>query len=189
MNVGTRSPVTTHRRQTLGLLLAAWPPAALDTALLPPALVPAFEDAADVLAHTNAARAQCGLPSLAWDATLAHAAQEYALVLATDGGVFAHDAGAVPDVVQRVRNAGYQGSVWCLGENLAAGYAGAEAVVNAWWGSPGHRDNLLNPWVTTLGVGVVRGGPGPWDSYWCFLVAGCDRRRVLQLGAEVATCA
>ncbi len=178
------SVATLRRRQTPGLLLAAaldtTPPDAPDATVFA-ALTPSPEEAAAVLAHTNAARAQSGLPPLTWDATLAAAAQEYALVLATNGGVFAHDAGAVPDVVQRVRAAGYAGALWCLGENLAAGYASAEAVVNAWWESPGHRANLLSPWVTRLGVGVARGGPGPWPSYWVQLYAGCQ-------GATLWTC-
>ena len=45
------------------------------------------------------------------------------------------------------------------GENIAMGYSTAEAVVNAWMNSEGHRANILNGTYTQIGVGEV-------DGYW-----------------------
>ncbi|MDT0395744.1 MULTISPECIES: CAP domain-containing protein [Streptomyces] len=48
------------------------------------------------------------------------------------------------------------------GENIARGQADAEAVMQAWMDSPGHKANILNCDFKTLGVGVHMGSGGPW---------------------------
>ncbi|MEN1761063.1 stalk domain-containing protein [Anoxynatronum sibiricum] len=45
------------------------------------------------------------------------------------------------------------------GENIAAGQRTAEQVVSDWMNSPGHRQNILNPEFTQIGIGAVNGGP------------------------------
>ena len=44
-------------------------------------------------------------------------------------------------------------------ENIAMGYRTAEAVVDGWMNSPGHRANILSDKYTEIGVGHV-------DGYW-----------------------
>ncbi len=39
------------------------------------------------------------------------------------------------------------------GENIAGGYRSPSEVVNAWMGSEGHRENIMNPDYTHIGVG------------------------------------
>ncbi|MCL2478787.1 MAG: CAP domain-containing protein, partial [Treponema sp.] len=39
------------------------------------------------------------------------------------------------------------------GENIAMGQRTAEAVMNSWMNSTGHKNNILNPNFTMLGVG------------------------------------
>lgn len=51
-----------------------------------------------------------------------------------------------------ILQAGYDYRV--AGENLARGYATAEAVVLGWMGSPEHRANVLNPRYTETGIAV-----------------------------------
>lgn len=48
-------------------------------------------------------------------------------------------------------------------ENIAMRYPSPQAVVEGWMNSPGHRANILNEHLTTLGVGYYEG-------YWtqCF---------------------
>lgn len=50
------------------------------------------------------------------------------------------------------------------GENVAYGYSTPEAVMSAWMGSEGHRDNILNEGYTNIGVGyfVDSSGLGYW---------------------------
>ncbi|CAM5232367.1 sigma-70 family RNA polymerase sigma factor [Streptomyces hirsutus] len=40
-------------------------------------------------------------------------------------------------------------------ENIARGQSSAESVMEAWMNSEGHRANILNCSLTTMGVGVV----------------------------------
>lgn len=54
-----------------------------------------------------------------------------------------------------IRTVGYQYTA--AGENLARDFDRSESVVNAWLASPSHRDNLLNPLYSEIGVGVVNG--------------------------------
>lgn len=42
------------------------------------------------------------------------------------------------------------------GENLAIGFTNSADMVFAWLASPGHRDNILNPEFTEIGIGVAR---------------------------------
>lgn len=47
-------------------------------------------------------------------------------------------------------------------ENIARGQATAQAVMDSWMNSDGHRANILNCDYRTLGVGVHYGSGGPW---------------------------
>lgn len=52
-------------------------------------------------------------------------------------------------------------------ENIAANHKTAEAVVNAWMNSAGHKANILNASNVGIGVGVVEGNAdSDWDYYW-----------------------
>lgn len=44
------------------------------------------------------------------------------------------------------------------GENLAIGFTDPEKMMFAWLKSPGHRDNILNPDFTKIGIGIARDG-------------------------------
>ena len=46
-----------------------------------------------------------------------------------------------------------------MGENLAWGQRTPQAVMDGWMGSPGHRDNILNPLWTEMGAGF-------FNFYW-----------------------
>lgn len=50
-------------------------------------------------------------------------------------------------------------------ENIArTGSPSAQGVMDAWMNSQGHRANILNPNLTSIGVGIVQGSDGRW--YW-----------------------
>lgn len=61
---------------------------------------------------------------------------------------------------QRAEDAGY--SAWS-GENIAMGYPTAEAVVEGWMSSEGHRANILNCDFRAVGVGAADSDRGV---YW-----------------------
>ena len=65
----------------------------------------------------------------------------------------------------RVSAAGYAWS--SLGENIAAGYPGIDAVMDGWIASPGHCANLMNAGFTEVGVVCVPGAAGAtYSTYW-----------------------
>ena len=47
-----------------------------------------------------------------------------------------------------------------LGENIAYNQADAATVVASWWNSPHHRENILNPAFSDIGVGIARNSRG-----------------------------
>ena len=58
------------------------------------------------------------------------------------------------------------------GENIAAGRATPEAVVDQWMHSPGHRANILNKRFTTLGVGYFYKENSEYKHYWAQMFRG-----------------
>jgi uncharacterized protein YkwD len=116
-----------------------------------------------VLELTNLERGNAGLGPLALSPQLNDAAQGYAQVLAS-GDCFSHTCGPVPDFGVRFREAGYTG--WSgIAENIAAGYPTPEAVVAGWMSSAGHRQNILTPSFTEMGIGLVSSS-GKFGTYW-----------------------
>lgn len=130
----------------------------------PTAAEPAGNDAVaqqQVLDLTNAERAKAGCSALRLDQTLNRVADGHSEDMAARD-YFSHNdpEGNGPGV--RIDAAGYQGRGW--GENIAAGYRSAAAVVEGWMNSDGHRRNILNCNFNELGVGYAEGGS--YGVYW-----------------------
>jgi uncharacterized protein YkwD len=47
-----------------------------------------------------------------------------------------------------------------IGENIAYGNVTADQMMAMWMESPGHRENILDPSYTHIGVGIARTGSG-----------------------------
>jgi hypothetical protein len=137
----------------LGWLLAAqlafaqWPeePARRQSAAGRP------DEAEQLFAMGNQARATVGVRPLQWDAALAMAALAHCRRMAAEGPI-AHRYNGEPDLGERTAAAGAHFSL--IEENVAAGPT-ALAMHSGWMHSPGHRSNLLNPEVDRVGVAVV----------------------------------
>jgi len=114
-----------------------------------------------VVAQTNARRRAHGCNTLRRNRALDVAAQRHTLRMAR-ANTLSHQLPGEASLGVRVRRAGYS---WTLvGENVAAGYPTAEAVVRGWMNSSGHRRNILNCRFRHIGVGYAvsdRGTP-----YW-----------------------
>jgi uncharacterized protein YkwD len=109
---------------------------------------------AEMLAQVNALRRKAGAPALKMDRDLQQAAQGHAEDMLARG-YFAHKSPSGTSVRERSREAGYQ---WrTIGENIAEGQTSVDEVVTTWMGSPGHRQNILNPDFRDLGIGLVLG--------------------------------
>jgi uncharacterized protein (TIGR03000 family) len=100
---------------------------------------------------TNKERQKAGLPPLSPNAALTKAARAHSANMARQGKLdHVLDDKSPAD---RVRAAGYQGFGW--GENIAFGMPTAEAVMETWMSSKGHRGNILNESFNEIGVGVA----------------------------------
>ncbi|MBK9128154.1 MAG: CAP domain-containing protein [Phycisphaerales bacterium] len=127
-------------------------------------LIPLDEDAweAEVLRLTNLERTSRGLQPLSWHAGLATQADAYACEMINDD-FFGHVNPLSGSTLRtRAESASYQ--YWMIGENLAGGQTSPSQAVQEWMNSPSHRENILNPAYTELGVGVRLGGD--YRIYW-----------------------
>lgn len=92
-----------------------------------------------------------GLAPLKKVALLDTSAEAHSTNMATRD-FFAHcDLDTGDDPVDRVQATGYVPSR--VGENIAAGQGSPESVMASWMASSGHRSNILNLFVTEIGVG------------------------------------
>jgi hypothetical protein len=109
-------------------------------------------DTASLLSLTNQQRVAANLSPLVLNSKLSQAAEVKANDMITNN-YWAHvsPTGVTPWTL--IRQTGYQYQY--AGENLAEDYSSAEAVVNAWMNSPGHRKNLLNPKLCEVGFASV----------------------------------
>ncbi|MFB9566997.1 CAP domain-containing protein [Saccharopolyspora hordei] len=126
---------------------AAWAPAA--TASESP------ED--QVVALVNEARAKVGCSAVTVDPRLTQAAAGHSADMA-NRSFFDHTN---PDGVtfdQRIKNAGYPEPG---AENIAQGQRTAAEVMDGWMGSAGHRANIEDCSLKTIGVAVSETG-----NYW-----------------------
>lgn len=114
----------------------------------------------------NAARASERLPALAADERLAALAQSHAEAMRRAHKT-AHDAGD-GDLNFRLEQLGLELEA---GENVAHA-ASAALAQRALWASPSHRENLLFPRFTLLGIGVA---PDPDGTLWVCQVFGGAR--------------
>jgi len=102
----------------------------------------------------NAERAQRGLQPLRWDETLHRAAQRHAGEMAARQSI-SHQYPGEPDLEGRGHAAGAKFTV--IAENVAEAWSAPE-IHDAWMHSPGHRANLLDPRVNSVGISVLRRG-------------------------------
>lgn len=108
-----------------------------------------------MLGLINAARAQQGLRPLVMDPVLRDLARRKSMDMATHE-YFSHDSPRLGGLMDLLAGAGVDYRY--AGENLAAAPTVSSAH-QALMNSPGHRENILNPQFTHVGIGVVRDGP------------------------------
>jgi uncharacterized protein YkwD len=104
----------------------------------------------------NRERSAKGLPALHWDAALAAAAREHASRMA-QRNVLSHQLPGEPQVQDRATKAGARFTT--IAENIAVAPNSA-TIHSAWMQSPHHRENILDPELNGVGIGVVKGSDG-----------------------------
>ncbi len=125
-------------------------------------------DKAQMLSMINNDRERHGLPALRHDSELDAVSQKMARHIAERDSMetWAHSAFGLS---QRLDKAGYANSA--AAENLGAGYADLAAAFAGWRGSEGHNKNLLNPYVTRVGVARTNRNTGKWRNFWVMTLA------------------
>ena len=111
--------------------------------------------ASGVLAFTNVERYREGLPLLVSNPQLSQVAYAKMQDLFARQ-YFAHEAPVTGDTVAELaKQYGY--TYLAVGENLALGdFTSNRHVVESWMGSPGHRENILSPKYTEIGIAAGR---------------------------------
>jgi len=118
----------------------------------------------DLLALTNSARSEAGVPDLKFAFQLGQSAQAYAEDLATQD-FFAHKGLDGSTYTSRIAATGYRST--SVGENLIAGYTTAAQAIQGWLNSPTHRANLLHESFTEVGFGMFDAtGDSTYGRYW-----------------------
>ncbi|WP_246197152.1 CAP domain-containing protein [Cytobacillus depressus] len=102
---------------------------------------------------TNVFRVRSHLEPLEWDEQTAQVAWAHSKDM-FESEQFSHVSNEFGDLADRLEtgNVFYQ----IAGENIAANYMDAPAVMEGWLNSKGHRESLLNEQFTHLGVGVYK---------------------------------
>lgn len=114
-----------------------------------------YEYVYEVLELVNHTRSEKGLPALKLDKDLLESAMQRATEISM---YYSHTR---PDGTAcfTATNRGTRRS-----ENIATGYISPQAVMTAWNSSSGHYQNIIDPYVTSIGIGCFQDTQGTW--YW-----------------------
>ncbi|WP_173917446.1 CAP domain-containing protein [Halobacillus sp. Marseille-Q1614] len=124
--------------------------------------VSAFEK--EVVELTNQERQKQGLAPLQLDTELSKVAKDKSLDM-QQNNYFSHNSpthGSPFDMMKA-----YGIDYRTAGENIAKGQTSPQQVVQGWMNSQGHRENIMNPNFTHIGVGHAEGG-----NYWTQMFIG-----------------
>jgi len=120
------------------------------------------------LAEINAFRTKYGRKPVVLDARLSQAAAVQSKAQAGRSRI-GHDGSDGSKPMQRAARAGFRAKI--ASENVAAGQKSFSDAMRSWEGSSGHRENLLRPEVTAIGVAMAKNEDG--RAYWT-LVLGAE---------------
>ena len=109
-------------------------------------------DVEEFVSLMNAHRASVGCDPLTWSVDVAEVAQAHSDDM-VERDFFAHENPDGASPFDRLSAAGVTYSR--AAENIAWGYTSAQAVLDGWIGSDGHRRNLENCALTDHGVGLT----------------------------------
>nr|WP_144510205.1 CAP domain-containing protein [Bacillus sp. FJAT-22090] len=104
---------------------------------------------------TNQERAKAGLKPLTIDSKLTQSAQAKSQDM-KNKNYFSHTSPTFGSPFDQMKSNGI--TYKSAGENIAMGQRTAAEVMDAWMKSPGHRENIMNPAYTHIGVGLSDSG-------------------------------
>ncbi len=133
---------------------------------VPSVLLTLPEIRTQIIDRVNDIRRKEGIKPLTYNVYLEGSAQQYAIDMA-EQGFFGHVSPDGQTLKDRVGATGYYdrsfsrdcGCIkgYTFGENIARGQKTAEEVVTAWMKSPSHKEAILNPDYSDIGIGVFGG--------------------------------
>jgi uncharacterized protein YkwD len=107
---------------------------------------------------TNKERMRKGCAPLRVDPRLTRSARAHSKDMAAKN-YFGHTSRDGRTPWDRMAKAGYSNSA---AENIARGYQSADEAVRGWMANTGHRRNILNCQIKTVGIGVAYGSGDTW---------------------------
>lgn len=110
--------------------------------------------ALQVVDLVNQERAKAGLKPLSYNANLSAMARDKAIDM-YNNHYFDHNSPTYGSPFDMMRSYGIRYSY--AGENIAMGQRSPQEVMRDWMNSPGHRQNILNPHYTSIGVAYYNG--------------------------------
>ena len=114
----------------------------------------------------NQTRTKAGLRPLKPSRILGEVARAHSREMSA-GNFFSHNNPAGWGPKERLERAGF---AWkAFGENIGCGLDSPEKILQTWMNSAGHRETILDPVYTEVGIGLVRGGE--CRTYWTALFA------------------
>ncbi|TVU51997.1 MAG: hypothetical protein EA414_19910 [Arthrospira sp. PLM2.Bin9] len=127
---------------------------------------PSFEQ--EVLELVNQERANFGLQPLVEEPLLTQAARTHSTNMALQD-FYSHTGADGSEFTDRILATGFS-ITGASAENIYASPRTPQAAVDGWMKSPGHRENILNPDFTQIGVGhyFLENDTGNvnWNHYW-----------------------
>jgi uncharacterized protein YkwD len=128
--------------------------------------VPVEDVSQEAVGLINSFRASHGLSAVIVDPTLVEAARYQAVAMAS-ANVLSHEIGG--DFNARMNSAGF---VYAnAAENVGAGHTSVEDAINAWIRSPHHRENMLMPDATRIGMARADAPSSRYRNYWALDLA------------------
>ncbi|HQZ35195.1 MAG TPA: CAP domain-containing protein [Ilumatobacteraceae bacterium] len=127
----------------------------------PPSVSAPIDISSECTDMVNVERSNAGLASVAVVDVLNQVAEGHSTDQAKNQAM-SHAESNGSNAGDRITAQGFVWSTWA--ENVAAGQGDCASVIGAWMGSDGHRANILNPAMTSVGIGAVTGTNGV--IYW-----------------------
>lgn len=123
-----------------------------------PTVATAYDTVMALMCDINEFRARNGLRPLSWDWRLWYGAQNHATDMAARH-YLAHVTPEGRGLAERISPTGYipEGAGWTLSENLGFGtsmLSSPLAIAVGWMNSKVHRDDILDPDVDNVGIGL-----------------------------------
>jgi len=137
----------------------------------------------DLLRYTNAKRANAEVNDLIINAKLTAAAQKKAEYMFKHN-YWAHIAPDGTDPWSFIMGQDYD--YLYAGENLAKNFGGSKEVVEAWYKSPSHRENLLSAKYNDVGFAVVNGVLDGYETTLVVQMFGKTRNAPAQVAVKGA---